>query len=322
MLMERSPAAETTIAINTLSGRPEAHVFEKEDILAVEAALLSERPLLLRGEPGVGKSQLALAAAAAMKRKICVMVIDSRTEARDLLWSEDLVARLAQAQLVASLPAEEAREQRDRLDLKHFVLPGPLWWGFNWGKARKHANEHGHPEPAHQQPEAKEENGVVVLIDEIDKADSELPNGLLEAMGAREFKPNGFDDLVFAERRPLVVVTTNEERPLPAAFLRRCVVHELRLPDDLTALKAHLVKRGRAHFKNVTETFLELAADMTVADRSEAKRLRLNPLPGQAEYVDLLTAVFSEDRSQEVSPEKAIELLAPYYLRKHPELRR
>lgn len=312
--------ADERILLQGAGERTEAHIFSSDDVLAIEAALLAERPLLLKGEPGVGKSQLARAAAAQLNRAFKSKVIDSGVEARDLRWTEDPIARLAQAQLVGALSGEAAQTAIKDLAPGRFVSPGPLWWGFNWEAAWDHVNEYG----VHAQPTSREaaRSGVVVLIDEIDKAESDVPNGLLEALGTREFTPTGCIEPVVATGHPLVIVTTNEERPLPAAFLRRCVVHELKLPERADALIEYLIARGSAHFgdESQKEIIVE-AATMVSTDRQDSRDLGLFPLPGQAEFIDLLHAVFSKRRATDVSPSDALTSLRPYFLRKHSELR-
>ena len=319
MMVEFDIAPKTELSFTTPSGREEHHIFEREDILAIEAALLSMRPLLLEGETGVGKSQLAMAAAAGLKRPFYSKVVEAQTEAMDLRWTEDLIARLAQAQLVGALSGDMARSEAEKLDIRRFVRPGPLWWGFDWGSAARHVGDWLEEPPPVRSPDADPENGVVVLVDEIDKAERELANGLLEALGTRSFRPPKSDP-VNMKHRPLIVVTTNKEQPLPAAFIRRCVVHTMRLPVDDDEFTAKLAARGAAHFPDAPENVLDIAARMTSEDRNEAKRRRLTPLPGQAEYIDLLTAALSPHGSGKYSPLESLELLRPYYLRKHSEI--
>ncbi len=140
-------------------------------------------------------------------------------------------------------------------------------------------------------------NGWVVLIDEIDKAESDVPNGLLEALGAGSFKPLECDRVTIDETLPppLIVITTNEERMLPDAFVRRCVVLHLTIPTNQDVLKAMLVDRGRVHFKDKTnDAVLEKGADILIRDRQEAINRNAKPLPGQAEYLDMIRAVIHQ----------------------------
>ncbi|MEL6794809.1 MAG: AAA family ATPase, partial [Pseudomonadota bacterium] len=153
-----------------------AHHFETGDITAINAAIAARRPLLLRGEPGVGKTQLAIAAATALGYAYVHRVVDANTEARELRWSEDLVDRLSDAQRAAVDGAGGAKGYLD------YVEPGPLWWGFDWGAATQQAarrnavDEAKAPTPVQPDSRCDPKNGVVVLIDEIDKAEPELPN--------------------------------------------------------------------------------------------------------------------------------------------------
>ncbi|WP_413207866.1 AAA family ATPase [Rhodospirillum sp. A1_3_36] len=308
---------------STDSDIPVFHVFDQEDIDAVEAALAARRPLLVRGEPGVGKTQLAQAAAQVLGRGFCKMVVDARSEARDLKWREDLVARLADAQMMGTLPdRKRAHRERGRLDPRNYVAPGPLWWAFDWDGAARQAHRVNEQAPPSLGPTCDPANGVVILIDEIDKAEPEVPNGLLEALGAREFTPTGRMEPVRAGIWPLVVITTNEERRLPDAFLRRCVVHDMSPPSDPDDLKAWLVARGKTHFAHAPSTLLKEAADQTVQDRQACEAQRLRPLPGQAEYLDLLRAVLSDEAVRDLPAAERLNRLAPYFLKKHPELRK
>lgn len=303
------------------TGRAEAHVFLDGDIKAIEAALLTGRPLLLKGDPGVGKSQFARAAAAALRRGFRQKVVDSATQSRDLLWDADLIERLAQAQALGSGTSVDWNNVTTALDIRRFIKPGILWWGFNPEEAWRHAETYLDM-PPDETARARDLTGMVVLIDEIDKTESDVPNGLLEALGERRFTPRGYDRPIAAAQNPLVVVTSNEERPLPPAFLRRCIVHEIKL-DEGAALESLLVARGKAHFPDhagMHEVPIARAAELTVKDRNRARELGLRPLPGQAEFIDLLNAIFSEDQITQRSPEEAIDALSPFILRKHADL--
>jgi MoxR-like ATPase len=171
-----------------------------------------------------------------------------------------------------------------------------------------------------------------VLIDEIDKAESDVPNGLLEALGAGSFPVPGRHVEVTAKGEPpLVVITTNEERALPDAFIRRCLVLHLRLPEKREDLTNHLVARARAHFPadgfpGAQEDVLRRAADLLVKDRETAKRENWLPLPGQAEYLDLVRAVLSlaaESSGKAGKPKRDpaafLDEVARYVLVKHPD---
>lgn len=321
---------------------PEAvHQFEPRQIRAINAALAARRPLLVRGEPGIGKSQLARAAAKALGRAFVPHTVDARTESRDLLWHFDAVARLAEAQLLGALgraadcaapdPAPPSAEQgdrpatpnlRDRLAIARFLHPRALWWAFDWNGALDRAKAIGISPPS--QPDGGDPaNGCLVLIDEIDKAEADVPNGLLEALGAGSFHPQGCTEPVKATGiAPLVVITTNEERALPDPFVRRCLVLHLRLPSDPEKLKARLIARGHAHFDShnppASDKVLLRAAELLIADRKTARENHWLPLPGQAEYLDLVRAVITREHTAET--QKALmEKVAEFVLKKHPD---
>lgn len=264
-----------------------AHVFEKAHIDAINAALGAGRPLLVRGEPGIGKSQLARAAAQALKRNFLSFVADARSESRDLLWSFDAVARLADAQ---------ARVAEKDLSVDHYVTPGVLWWAFNWKSAGDQARLAKVPQP----PQSAQNSGAVVLIDEIDKADTDVPNGLLEALGSGQFCVRGRPDPICIDGEPpLVIITTNEERVLPDAFVRRCLVLHLSMPVEVAEVVSRLESIGHAHFgtalacfnDSVATNLLRNAADLVAQERKLAHDRHWRPLPGQAEYIDLVRSV-------------------------------
>lgn len=305
------PQPTTTVELTPPSvGQARAHVFRRDELLAINAALAARRPLLVRGEPGTGKSQLAVAAAEAMGRALIPHAVDARTETRDLLYTVDDVARLAEAQVQGAVWAHHSsvldgddqggrRDTRDdpvrsALAIHRFVTPGPLWWAFNWSDALSQAEQAQRADcKPHQPPGWQPGHGSVVLIDEIDKADSAIPNGLLDAFGRRAFLVTGPRQVTLAEGTPppLVVITSNEERALPDAFVRRCFVLHLRLPDTAEPLQRWLVDRGRAHFpeQDLSTAVLEHAAQMLVEDRLKLPDHLARP--GVAEYIDLLRVV-------------------------------
>jgi MoxR-like ATPase len=296
----------------------QVHLFEDREVIALNAALAAGRPLLVRGEPGVGKSQLARAAAAALGRAFVQHVVDSQTESRDLMWRFDALGRLGEAQLAGALRggAIAEAEIRARLEVARFVRPGPLWWAFDWAGAADQARVSRAPPPPGA-PDGAWKGGCVVLIDEIDKAESEVPNGLLEALGSGEFTPPEWPAPVRATAPPpLVVITSNDERALPNAFMRRCLVLRLDLPADDEALKARLIERGRAHFPAASEGVLAKAADLLIRDRRDAGGHGA-PRPGQAEYLDLARAVLTQYPDDEAEQERALAEVGEYTLRKY-----
>jgi len=281
------------------------HRFAEADLWALRAALAAGRPLLVRGEPGIGKSQLARAAAQVLGLPFVYKVIDARCECSDLLYEYDAVARLAQAQIIGQTGAEQ--DWREQLLEAHFVRPGILWWAFAWDSAREQieryrpraATAEHDPGRFCREPSAATGwnvgGGCVVLIDEIDKADTDVPNGLLEALGNLGFDvPYTGEAVALAEDAvpPLVVVTTNEERELPAAFVRRCLVHPMRMDQHPEGERGFLLSRGRDHFgeRIADPAVYERAADQLLADRRAVTGRGLVK-PGAAEYLDLLRAL-------------------------------
>lgn len=268
------------------------HEFEAEHGFALMAAEAAGRPLLLRGEPGTGKSQLARAAAVARNRLFLSVVVNARTECEDLQWKFDAVGRLGEAQILASVPDSE---RLNRLNPSHFLSPGPLWWALDWTSAEHKFQNCVNPcEPVPDIPEGwQPKHGSVLLIDEIDKADTDLPNSLLETLGNGDFKLPYLGGSVRKHSDippPLVIITTNEERELPAAFVRRCLVLPLNLPENKAELTGFLCRRGAVHFGGQCSEEVRLrAAEMLAEDRWNVEPGQ--PRPGQAEYLDLLRAV-------------------------------
>ncbi len=301
------------------TGKELVHVFDAPQVRAIRLALTLNRPLLVRGEPGAGKSQLARAAADVLDRPFRCRVVDGQTESRDLLYELDLVQRLADAQARGSAGGSELD-----LGIENYLSAGPMWWALDRTGARR--LELGRARRAKRDVPAEPQAGAfVVLIDEIDKADPSVPNGLLEVLADDGFEVPGLARVkVDTGARPLVVITTNEERALPRAFLRRCVVLHLELPREQAALKEWLVARGRAHWPKMEGTVLLKAAEQLAKDRVAAKRLNLYA-PGQAEYLDLLQAI--QDLAGDSSSVKArsdaqlglLEELGEYLLVKEKE---
>lgn len=304
------------------------HIFDIPSIHAVNTALASHRPLLVRGEPGVGKSQLARAAAKVLKRVFLPYAVDIQTESQDLLWRFDAVSRLAEAQVAGAfslcagehpqhLLQKHRETMRGDMAVTRFLHPGPLWWAFDWENAKVQAERARGTIPSYD-ADADPANGCVLLIDEIDKAETDVPNGLLEALGAGQFTPFGQTDTVCAGKPlPLVVITTNEERTLPDAFLRRCMVLNMELPRDGNALKQLLVNRGARHFPQVAPDVLNEAACQLWKDRETADQQSIHPLPGQAEYMDLLRALHNLRPENCDEQLKLLNQISEFALRKH-----
>jgi MoxR-like ATPase len=253
--------------------------------------------LLVRGEPGSGKSQLARAAAVLMRADAPrVQVIHPRFEPRDLLYRYDTIRRLADANTPGS-----------KVDTENYVTHGVLW--LAWADA------------AQSRP-------AVVLVDEIDKGDADVPNSLLEVLGQRSFRVDEVPDMVTPTlppgAMPLVVITTNEERELPAAFVRRCVVLNLNPPVPEPELRKWLQERVEAHFsmmQPLAPEVVQLALTQVLTDRAEAERLGY-PKVGLAEALDLLTALAEITRDVPEAQRKAAQeewlgRISAYALIKH-----
>jgi MoxR-like ATPase len=250
------------------------YVYDDRTVLAVNVAVATGRPLLVRGPPGCGKSTLAPAVARFLGWRYYEDVISSHTRARDLLWRFDALRRLSDAQ-VGRLAAGPVA----------YLEPGVFWWAFDRASARRRGqppDAEGASPPAEPGP-GRDHERAVVLLDEIDKADPDVPNNLLVPLGSLEFLVAETGVRVRALQPPLVFVTTNEERELPRAFLRRCVV--LNLPPPSTE---RLVTIAEAHFGPQERTLYQEVA-RRVAQLSTASR-RGTPAPSTAEYLDTVRA--------------------------------
>lgn len=304
ILIKLDDYIDKTVELPQIGSWPETnHVFEKESIWAIKAALAANRPLLVRGKPGTGKSQLARAAAFILNRVFIPEVVHARSESQDLMWHYDAVNRLGEAQGIAALAKEEIIDIKEVLKPERYLSPGVLWWAFDWDSA-KLQNEKSKfawikPVPPEGWVEA---NGSVLLIDEIDKADADLPNGLLETLGNGAFPVDYVSKIVGLSGKalpPLVIITTNEERELPAAFLRRCFVLHLELPKEEEELVNWLMDRGKVHFEDeCTGKVRRKAAEQLYIDRVSALK-QDRPVPGQAEYLDILRALVQISKKED-----------------------
>ena len=208
----------------------ERYVVTEELMSAVNAAVTVGRPLLIKGEPGTGKTQLAEEVARALDRPLFDWHVKSTSKAQQGLYEYDAVSRLRDSQL------GDARVH----EIRNYIVPGKLWEAFN----------------ADVQP--------VLLIDEIDKADIEFPNDLLRELDRMEFYVYETRELVRARHRPIIIITSNNEKELPDAFLRRCFFHYIRFPDAETmeriiavhqpSLKKDLLAAALARFFALRET--------------------------------------------------------------------
>jgi MoxR-like ATPase len=287
------------------------YVMPQDLDLAVEVAKATGRPLLLRGNPGSGKSSLAPYIARKLRWRYYEYVVTSQTRATDLLWTFDGVRRLADAQ-TARFDGGEGGS----LDEDSYIEPGPLWWAFApksaavvAEKTRKARQERDLGDGTTSGPNKEPWNRnrrvdhAVVLIDEIDKADPDVPNGLLVPLASNGFTVTETGRRVAVEpasrpqtgkpfSRHLVIITTNEERELPQAFLRRCVIASAPEPESTGELvdiaKAHLkarLKTVQEQDKNLAEALATELLDV----RRVAIRDGIRP-PSTAEYLDALWA--------------------------------
>lgn len=220
--------------------------------LAVNAALALQRPLLIKGEPGTGKTMLAEEVAAALGRPLIQWHIKSTTKAHQGLYEYDAVSRLRDSQL----GDEKVR------DIGNYIVKGTLWQAFD-------ADE-----------------PVVMLIDEIDKADIEFPNDLLRELDRMEFHVYETRQTVQAKHRPLIIITSNNEKDLPDAFLRRCFFHYISFPDRSTMQEIVSV-----HYPSIKEDVLRAAMDTFFALR-EAPGLKKKP--STSEFLDWLRLLLNE----------------------------
>lgn len=305
------------------------HRFDPRSVWAVKAAIASGRPLLLRGEPGIGKSQLARAVAVELGVPFLYCVVDERSERDDLLYTYDAVARLAEAQ-VCGLIAKEDEDWRTKLEERNFIRPGVLWWAFDWSGAEQQAkafSEHCRRCPAPSVPDgwvptSDKPCGPVVLIDEIDKADPSVPNGLLESLGNDGFQTAQLGEAVRKPRnapRPLVIITTNEERELPSAFLRRCLVLQSVFPIQREGVEQFLIRdRARVFWSTaqISDAVCKKVIDDLLEDRTAARRESL-AAPGAAEFLDILRVLHELHPSNETAQLEALSQIKDFALKKH-----
>ena len=221
--------------------------------VAVNAAVTLERPLLVKGEPGTGKTELARQVAEALGLDMLEWNIKSTTKAQQGLYEYDAVSRLRDSQL---------GDERVH-DVSNYIRPGKLWQAF-----------------------ASEER-VVLLIDEIDKADIEFPNDLLQELDRMEFHVYETGKTITARHRPVIIITSNNEKELPDAFLRRCFFHYIRFPDMET-----LKRIVEVHHPGIKDKLLTEALTQFYELRDQAG---LKKKPSTSEVLDWLKLILAED---------------------------
>ena len=234
-----------------------AYVATDDLIMAVNAAVTLERPLLVKGEPGTGKTELARQVATALNMPIIEWHVKSTTKAQQGLYDYDAVSRLRDSQL------GDARVN----DVANYIRKGKLWQAFE--------------APAR----------VVLLIDEIDKADIEFPNDLLQELDRMEFHVYETGQTIAARHRPVVIITSNNEKELPDAFLRRCFFHFIRFPDADT-----LRRIVDVHFPGIKDDLLSTALSQFFELRETPG---LKKKPSTSEVLDWLKLLLADDLTAE-----------------------
>jgi MoxR-like ATPase len=234
-----------------------AYVATEDLTVAVNAAVTLERPLLVKGEPGTGKTELARQVAAALGLRMIEWNIKSTTRAQQGLYEYDAVSRLRDSQL---------GDERVN-DVRNYIRKGKLWQAF----------------------EADER--VVLLIDEVDKADIEFPNDLLQELDRMEFFVYETGETIRARQRPIVIITSNNEKELPDAFLRRCFFHYIRFPDPETMRRIVAV-----HHPSIKEKLLTTALTQFYELRETPG---LKKKPSTSEVLDWLKLLLAEDLTPE-----------------------
>ena len=251
----------------------ENYIATDDLMLAVNAALTLKRPLLVKGEPGTGKTMLAEEVATALGMPLMQWHIKSTTTAQQGLYAYDAVSRLRDSQL--SSPEEVARVR----DIRNYIVRGVLWQAFT------------------------AEQPVVLLIDEIDKADIEFPNDLLREIDRMEFYVYETRELVKAVHRPLVFITSNNEKELPDAFLRRCFFHYIKFPDAQTMQRIVDV-----HFPGLKTQLLSAAMKVFFDIRGLPG---LKKKPSTSELLDWLKLLVAEDIPLEALQSKDERVAVP-----------
>ena len=249
------------------------YVATQDLMLAVNAAAKLQRPLLVKGEPGTGKTMLAEEVARSLNLPLLQWHVKSTTKAQQGLYEYDAVSRLRDSQLADPDSAERVR------DIRNYIVRGVLWQAFT------------------------AEQPVALLIDEIDKADIEFPNDLLRELDRMEFYVYETRELVRAKHRPLVFITSNNEKELPDAFLRRCFFHYIQFPDAATMQSIVGV-----HFPTLKKDLLAAALQRFYDIRNLPG---LKKKPSTSELLDWLKLLVAEDIPLEVLQSKDDKVSVP-----------
>ncbi|GGH51286.1 AAA family ATPase [Frigidibacter albus] len=235
----------------------ESYVATEDLAVAVNAAVTLQRPLLVKGEPGTGKTELARQVAASLNLPMVEWHVKSTTRAQQGLYEYDAVSRLRDSQL------GDARVH----DVANYIRKGKLWQAF------------------------EAPSRVVLLIDEVDKADIEFPNDLLQELDRMEFHVYETGETVRAQHRPVIIITSNNEKELPDAFLRRCFFHYIRFPDAET-MRAIV----QVHFPDIKDAILTEALTRFYTLREQPG---LKKKPSTSEVLDWLKLILAEDLTPE-----------------------
>jgi MoxR-like ATPase len=279
------------IILDRRDGR--GYVYDEKIVLLVNVALATGRPILVSGPSGSGKSSVAASVAFTLGWSYYEHVISSRTQARDLLWQFDTLRRLSAAGHGDVADAREMDLREIQMDFARFIRPGVLWWAYNPDLARRRGieGEGWLPFPLAEPPgltEGRDKNHAVILLDEIDKADPDMPNDLLVAVGSFEFQVDEIGatvKILDRDQPPLIIITTNGERELPAAFLRRCLTLKLEAPDV-----DRLVLIARSRFGEISEREPVYKAVAEIVKNPPAYIVDRQSPPSTAEFLDAIDA--------------------------------